>query len=101
VSLKLSISSVDTYRARIKDKLGLKNAGELYQRSVQWLVENQLQKIIRDRPQNNKGQNNKGQTTVYEDAVLYQHTISGFRAVAPIHHKRSYKSDLFSQKIRL
>jgi len=43
VSLKLSISSVDTYRARIKDKLGLKNAEELYQRSVQWLVENQLQ----------------------------------------------------------
>ena len=41
-SLKLGTSTVDTYRARIKDKLGLKNAAELYQRSVEWLVENQL-----------------------------------------------------------
>jgi DNA-binding NarL/FixJ family response regulator len=42
VSLKLGISTIDSYRARIKDKLGLKNAAELYQRSSQWLVENQL-----------------------------------------------------------
>ena len=41
-SLKLSTSTVDSYRARIKDKLGLKNAAELYQRSTQWLAENQL-----------------------------------------------------------
>lgn len=42
VSLKLGTSSVDSYRARIKNKLGLKNAAELYQRSAQWIVENQL-----------------------------------------------------------
>lgn len=41
-SLKLGTSTVDSYRARIKDKLGIKNAAELYQRSAQWLVENQL-----------------------------------------------------------
>ena len=41
-SLKLGTSTVDSYRARIKDKLGLKNAAELYQRSTQWLAENQL-----------------------------------------------------------
>ena len=39
-SLKLGTSTVDSYRARIKDKLGIKNAAELYQRSAQWLVEN-------------------------------------------------------------
>ena len=42
VSLKLGISTIDSYRARIKDKLGLKNAAELYQCSAQWLVENHL-----------------------------------------------------------
>ena len=42
LSLKLGISTIDSYRARIKEKLGLKNAAELYQRSSQWLVENQL-----------------------------------------------------------
>ena len=43
VSLKLGTSTVDSYRARIKDKLGLKNAAELYQRSSHWLAQNQLQ----------------------------------------------------------
>ena len=40
--LNLGTSTVDSYRARIKYKLGLKNAAELYQHSAQWLVENQL-----------------------------------------------------------
>ena len=39
-SLKLGTSTIDRYRARIKEKLDLKNAAELYQRSAQWLVEN-------------------------------------------------------------
>ena len=43
VSLKLGTSTIDSYRARIKDKLGLKNAAELYQRSSHWLAQNQLQ----------------------------------------------------------
>jgi DNA-binding NarL/FixJ family response regulator len=38
-SLGLGESTVETYRARIKDKLGLRNAAELYQRAAQWLVE--------------------------------------------------------------
>ena len=42
VSLKLGTSTVDSYRARIKDKLGLKNAAELYQRSTQWVAQNQI-----------------------------------------------------------
>ena len=37
--LSLGESTVETYRARIKDKLGLRNAAELYQRAAQWLVE--------------------------------------------------------------
>ena len=32
-------TTVDSYRARIKEKLGIKNAAELYQRAVQWLAE--------------------------------------------------------------
>lgn len=35
--LNLGASTVDSYRARIKDKLGIKNAAELYQRAAQWL----------------------------------------------------------------
>ena len=42
VSLKLGTSTVESYRARIKDKLGLKNAAELYQRSTQWVAQNQI-----------------------------------------------------------
>lgn len=37
--LKLSISTVDSYRARIKIKLGIKNAADLYQCAAVWLVE--------------------------------------------------------------
>jgi DNA-binding NarL/FixJ family response regulator len=37
--LKLVATTVDSYRARIKQKLSLKNAAELYQRAALWLVE--------------------------------------------------------------
>ena len=32
-------TTVDTYRARIKDKLQLRNAAELYSRAAQWVQE--------------------------------------------------------------
>src|SRR5262249_52883274 len=35
-SLHLSISTVETYRAHIKQKLGLQNAAQLVQHAVQW-----------------------------------------------------------------
>jgi DNA-binding NarL/FixJ family response regulator len=34
--LNLGATTVDSYRARIKEKLGIKNAAELYQRAAQW-----------------------------------------------------------------
>ncbi len=37
--LNLGPSTVDSYRARIKEKLGIKNAAELYQRAAQWVAE--------------------------------------------------------------
>jgi DNA-binding NarL/FixJ family response regulator len=37
--INLGQSTVDTYRQRIKEKMGLKNAAELYQRAVQWVAE--------------------------------------------------------------
>jgi DNA-binding NarL/FixJ family response regulator len=40
--LNLGPTTVDSYRARIKDKLGIKNAAELYQRAAQWLAESGL-----------------------------------------------------------
>jgi len=40
--LNLSSSTVDSYRARIKEKLNIKNAPELYQCAAQWLVKNNL-----------------------------------------------------------
>ncbi len=40
--LHLGTSTIDSYRARIKAKLGIKNAAELYQRAAQWLLENNL-----------------------------------------------------------
>jgi DNA-binding NarL/FixJ family response regulator len=40
--LNLGTTTVDSYRARIKDKLGIKNAAELYQRAAQWLAESGL-----------------------------------------------------------
>jgi DNA-binding NarL/FixJ family response regulator len=37
--LHLSPRSVDTYRERLKNKLGLANAAELHHRAAQWAVE--------------------------------------------------------------
>ena len=36
-SLHLSVSTVETYRAHIKEKLGLRNATELVQHAVDWI----------------------------------------------------------------
>ncbi|MCU0857151.1 MAG: response regulator transcription factor [Pontiellaceae bacterium] len=36
--MHLSVKTVETYRARIKTKLGLNNAPELMQRAVQWVI---------------------------------------------------------------
>lgn len=38
-SLNLGESTVETYRARIKDKLQLRSAAELYLRAGQWVRE--------------------------------------------------------------
>jgi len=40
--LHLGETTVDTYRARIKEKLKLRNAAELYQRAAQWVKEQEL-----------------------------------------------------------
>jgi len=40
--LDLGPTTVDSYRARIKEKLGIKNAAELYQRAAQWAAERDL-----------------------------------------------------------
>lgn len=40
--LSLGPTTVDSYRARIKEKLGIKNAAELYQRAAQWDAERGL-----------------------------------------------------------
>ena len=40
--LNLGPTTVDRYRARIKEKLGIKNAAELYQRAAQWVAEHGL-----------------------------------------------------------
>lgn len=37
--LRLGPTTVDSYRARIKQKLGIKNAAELYQHAAQWVAE--------------------------------------------------------------
>lgn len=37
--INLGLTTVDTYRQRIREKLGIKNAAELYQRAVQWVTE--------------------------------------------------------------
>lgn len=38
--LNLEPTTVDSYRARIKEKMGIKNAAELYQRAAQWVEGN-------------------------------------------------------------
>ena len=40
--LNLGLTTVDSYRARIKEKLEIKNAAELYQRAAQWMAERSL-----------------------------------------------------------
>ena len=40
--IHLGISSVDSYRSRIREKLGIKNAAELYQRAARWIAEQEL-----------------------------------------------------------
>jgi DNA-binding NarL/FixJ family response regulator len=39
-ALHLGITTIDTYRARIKEKLGLKNGNELQRRAMEWSKEN-------------------------------------------------------------
>jgi DNA-binding CsgD family transcriptional regulator len=41
-SLNLGVTTVDTYRARIKDKLGLRNATELQHHATNWTREGRL-----------------------------------------------------------
>jgi DNA-binding NarL/FixJ family response regulator len=38
-ALILGLSTVDTYRARIKEKLGIRHAAELYSRAAEWVKE--------------------------------------------------------------
>jgi DNA-binding NarL/FixJ family response regulator len=39
-SLHVGITTVDTYRARIKEKLGLRNGNELQRRAMEWIQQN-------------------------------------------------------------
>jgi len=39
-ALHLGITTIDTYRARIKEKLGLKNGNELQRRAMEWVKDN-------------------------------------------------------------
>jgi DNA-binding NarL/FixJ family response regulator len=39
-ALHVGITTIDTYRARIKEKLGLKNGNELQRRAMEWTREN-------------------------------------------------------------
>lgn len=41
-ALNLGLTTVDTYRSRIKDKLNLRNGSELYQHAAQWVKEQQI-----------------------------------------------------------
>jgi DNA-binding NarL/FixJ family response regulator len=40
--LNLGATTVDSYRSRIKEKLEIRNAAELYQRAAQWVTEQRL-----------------------------------------------------------
>jgi DNA-binding NarL/FixJ family response regulator len=37
--LRVSVATIETYRARIKDKLGLENAGQLHAKASRWIHE--------------------------------------------------------------
>jgi DNA-binding NarL/FixJ family response regulator len=39
-ALHVGVTTVDTYRARIKEKLGLRNGNELQRRAMEWVQEN-------------------------------------------------------------
>jgi DNA-binding NarL/FixJ family response regulator len=39
VRLRISVATIETYRARIKEKLGLENAGQLHARASSWVQE--------------------------------------------------------------
>jgi DNA-binding NarL/FixJ family response regulator len=39
-SLHVGITTIDTYRARIKEKLGLKSGNELHRRAMEWIQAN-------------------------------------------------------------
>lgn len=39
-TMRLSVSTIDTYRSRIKDKLGVVSAAELTRVATQWVLEN-------------------------------------------------------------
>ncbi|MGE4490098.1 MAG: response regulator transcription factor, partial [Kiritimatiellales bacterium] len=41
-NMKLSIKTVETYRARIKTKLNISTSSELVQRAVQWTIDRKL-----------------------------------------------------------
>lgn len=41
-AMKLSVKTVETYRARIKTKLGVQGSTELVQRAVQWLLDKKI-----------------------------------------------------------
>jgi DNA-binding NarL/FixJ family response regulator len=38
-ALRLGLTTIDTYRARIKEKLGFKNGTELQHRAIEWVRE--------------------------------------------------------------
>lgn len=40
LGMHVGITTIDTYRARIKEKLGLKNGAELQRRAMEWVQEN-------------------------------------------------------------
>jgi len=39
-ALHVGVTTIDTYRARIKEKLGLKNGNELQRRAMEWVQQN-------------------------------------------------------------
>jgi DNA-binding CsgD family transcriptional regulator len=38
--LRISVKTVESYQAHIKEKLSLTNARELVQRAIQWMIDN-------------------------------------------------------------